>query len=60
VLIRMENRILIVYKSTTGFTRKYADIVEEAISCTVMDYRRVTKEMLSDYDTVVYGSRAHA
>lgn len=56
----MNKNILTVYKSTTGFTRKYAEIIGEALSCTVMDYRSVTAETLSEYDTVVFGSRAHA
>lgn len=53
-------KILTVYKSATGFTRKYAEIIGEALSCPVMDHRSVTAETLSEYDTVVFGSRAHA
>lgn len=58
IVIRM--KILIVYKSATGFTRKYAEIIGEALSCPVTDHRFVTAETLSEYDTVVFGSRAHA
>lgn len=56
----MNKNILTVYKSATGFTRKYAEIIGEALPCTVMDYRSVTAQTLSEYDTVVFGSRAHA
>lgn len=58
IVIRM--KILIVYKSATGFTRKYAEIIGKALSCPVTDHRFVTAETLSEYDTVVFGSRAHA
>lgn len=56
----MENKILTVYKSATGFTRKYAEMIGETLSCPVMDYREVTVKALSGYDTIVFGSRAHA
>lgn len=58
--MRMERRILIVYKSATGFTRHYAEIAGEALGCKVMDYSNVTVKLLAKYDTVVYGTRAHA
>lgn len=58
--MKAENNILIVYKSITGFTRKYAEIIGEELPCKVMDHRSVTAQTLSGYDTVVFGSRAHA
>lgn len=58
IAIRM--KFLIVYKSTTGFTRKYAEMIGKALSCPVMGYREATAKVLSEYDTVVFGSRAHA
>lgn len=56
----MSKKVLTVYKSTTGFTRKYAEIIGEALPCTVMDLRMATAQTLAEYDTVVFGSRAHA
>lgn len=56
----MKNNILIVYKSTTGFTRKYAEIIGKEIQCTVMERRAVSVKIMSEYDVVVFGSRAYA
>ena len=35
-------------------------MIGETLSCPVMDYREVTVKALSGYDTIVFGSRAHA
>lgn len=56
----MKNNILIIYKSVTGFTRKYAEIIGKAMQCAVMEYRTVNDRILAEYDVVVFGSRAHA
>lgn len=56
----MQNKILVIYKSSTGFTKRYAEMIAEEIECKLADYRTVTEEMLSGYDIVVFGSRAHA
>lgn len=54
------NKIVVVYKSSTGFTKKYAEMIAEEIDCTLADFKTVTAEMLSEYDTVIFGSRTHA
>lgn len=61
----MKNEIIIIYKSKTGFTRKYAEMIEEemssdGISCTSTDYKAVKIDSISDYNIVVFGTRAHA
>ena len=56
----MKKKILVIYKSSTGFTKKYAEMIAEEIECTLVDYRTVKEEMLSGYDIIVFGSRAHA
>lgn len=56
----MENKRIVVYKSSTGFTKKYAEWIAEELKCPLADYRTVTAEMLSGYEVVVFGSRAHA
>lgn len=56
----MNNKILVVYKSVTGFTRKYAEMIAQEMNCTVMDFKEVTVETMSGYDTVVFGGRLHA
>ena len=55
-----KNKIIIVYKSSTGFTKKYAKMIAEEINCTIADYKTVNVKMLSEYNTIVFGSRAYA
>lgn len=56
----MSNRIVVVYKSSTGFTQKYAEMLAGKIDCTLAVYKDATPELLSGYDIVVFGTRAHA
>lgn len=56
----MEHKILVVYKSSTGFTKRYAEWIAEELKCDLADYRKTTAEQMSQYDTVVFGTRAHA
>lgn len=46
-------KVIVVYKSSTGFTKKYAEMVAEELSCAIADYRTVTAALLSEYDTVI-------
>lgn len=56
----MENKIIVIYKSSTGFTKKYAEMIAEELHCPLADYKSVTEKMLSEYDIIIFGSRAHA
>lgn len=52
--------MIVIYKSSTGFTKRYAELIAKEMGCAVEDYRNVSSGMLSRYDTVIYGTRAHA
>ncbi|MFG6394104.1 MAG: flavodoxin domain-containing protein [Lachnospiraceae bacterium] len=56
----MKNNILIIYKSSTGFTKKYAEIISSELNCTLATYKNITPEIIQKYNTIVFGSRAHA
>ena len=56
----MNKKILIVYKSVTGFTKEYAEMIAQEIDCTLMDFKKVTAETMSRFDTVIFGGRIHA
>lgn len=56
----MAGKIIVIYKSSTGFTKKYAEMIAEEMKCALADYNTMTEETLSEYDTIVFGSRAHA
>ncbi len=53
-------KILVTYKSKTGFTKKYAEMIAEEVECSLIDFRDMNAEKMSDYDMVVFGSRLHA
>lgn len=56
----MNNKILVCYKSVTGFTKKYAEMIVQELDCELMDFKQVTDKILSQYDTVVFGGRCYA
>lgn len=56
----MSNRILVVYKSVTGFTRQYAEWIAEELGCESMDLRKASEAVMSGFDTIVFGGRCHA
>lgn len=56
----MSKKILVTYKSVTGFTKEYAEWIAQESDATLMDIKKVTPEILSAFDTVVFGGRIHA
>lgn len=55
-----QSKMIVIYKSSTGFTKKYAEMIAERMGCALEDYKAVTADMLSGYEIVVFGTRAHA
>ena len=53
-------KILVTYKTRTGFTRKYAEMIAEEITCSLMEFKDVTIESMSDFDVVIFGGGLHA
>lgn len=53
-------KILLVYKSKTGFTKRYAEWICEEINCRLEDLSNIKNIDFSNYDLVIYGSRVHA
>ncbi len=56
----MGHEIIVVYKSKTGFTKRYAQMIADEIGCAIADFKSITIEVMSKYDTVIFGSRSHA
>lgn len=56
----MENKILLLYKSKTGFTKRYAEIIAEETNAVLMDWKKASSKIMSGFDTVIFGSRAFA
>jgi len=53
-------KILLIYKSKTGFTKKYANWISEEIDCEVVNISNIHNVNFKDYDLIIYGSRIHA
>jgi menaquinone-dependent protoporphyrinogen IX oxidase len=53
-------KILVIYKSKTGFTKKYAEWIAEDLSADIFDVSKVTIKMLTNYDTIIFGGSLHA
>ena len=53
-------KTIVIYKSKTGFTRKYAELITEELSADIFDVSKVNDSMLSAYDTIIYGGSLYA
>ena len=55
----MKDSIIVLYNTWTGFTQKYAQLIGKELDCPVQPLKDAPAD-LSQYDTVVFGSRLHA
>lgn len=53
-------KALVLYKSKTGFTKKYAEWIGQALQGDVKDAKEGKKLDLSAYDVLIYGGYCHA
>ena len=53
-------KTIIIYKSRTGFTKRYAQWIAEELTCEIADYSDISKVDLDNFDLIIYGSRVHA
>ncbi|MBX4266827.1 flavodoxin domain-containing protein [Clostridium estertheticum] len=53
-------KTIVVYKSKTGFVRNYAEWIAKELSADIFEISKVNINMLTTYDTVVYGGSLHA
>ena len=51
---------IVIYKSKTGFTKKYAQWIAEDLSADIFDVSKVTMSILTSYDTIIYGGSLYA
>lgn len=53
-------KTIVIYKSKTGFAKKYAQWIAEALSADIFETSKISIDMLVDYDTVIYGAGLYA
>ena len=56
----MNESIVIVYRSKTGFTQRYAEQLAGELGCAAWAERDAGPERLRGCRTLVFGTRAHA
>ncbi|MBU3182765.1 flavodoxin domain-containing protein [Clostridium psychrophilum] len=53
-------RTVVIYKSKTGFTKKYAEWISEALSADIFDASKADIDVVKAYDIVIYGGSLYA
>ncbi len=56
----MNNKVLIVYKSVTGFTKQYARWIAEELDCEAMELKDMSARKMGKYSFILFGGRFHA
>lgn len=52
--------VLLVYKSNTGFTKKYAQWIQEELNCPTVELKEAHISEIVKYDIVIFGGGMHA
>lgn len=51
---------VVIYKSKTGYTKKYAEWLAEELSADILEVSKADIDMLESYDTIIYGGSLYA
>lgn len=51
---------VVIYKSTSGFTKKYAQWIAQSLNCDLLDRKQADLKKILDYDIIIYGGNLHA
>lgn len=49
-----------VYRSVSGFTKKYAEWIAEELKADLFDARKIDPPKLQDYELIIFGGSLHA
>jgi len=53
-------KTVVIYKSKTGFAKQYAQWISEELSADIFDVSEINANMLTAYDTVIFGGGLYA
>jgi menaquinone-dependent protoporphyrinogen IX oxidase len=53
-------KTLVVYKSKSGYTQKYAQWIAEELSADILESSKASVRNMKEYDTVIYGGGVYA
>lgn len=51
---------VVIYKSKTGFAKKYAQWIAEELQCDIKENEKLTLKDIMQYDTIIYGGGLYA
>ena len=54
------SRALVLYRTTSGYTKKYAQWISEALAADLSDSKDFDDSKLRDYDLIIFGGSLHA
>ena len=53
-------KTVVIYKSSYGSTKKYAEWIAQELKCDLFDTNKVKDDMLVDYDIIIFGGGLYA
>ena len=53
-------KTIVIYASTTGFTKKYAEWIAADLGADLVEAKKLSADALPSYDVVIYGGSLHA
>ncbi len=53
-------KLLVTYKSKTGFSKRYAEMIAEETGCEALAFDEMTVDKMSEFDIVVFGGGLYA
>lgn len=53
-------KTIVIYKTSAGFTKKYAEIIAKELNCDYISLKETTSSKLESYDTIIYGGGIRA
>lgn len=53
-------KTVIIYKSSTGFTKKYAEWLQKELYADIFEISKASIDIIKNYDVVIYGGSLHA
>lgn len=54
------NKIVVIYESKYGYTRRYAQWIAKELSCPAFERKKFRPRNFSQYDTIIYGGGLYA
>jgi menaquinone-dependent protoporphyrinogen IX oxidase len=53
-------RTVVIYRSTSGFTKRYAEWIAEELKADLFEARKIDGSKLANYNLIVFGGSLHA